>query len=286
MTNATSISVVIPAYNAAGFVGNAIESVLAQSLQPIEILVVDDGSADDTADVVARYPSPVRVIRQANGGPAAARNHGVREATGDWIALLDADDTWLPPKLEGQAEFTGSPDVGVIHSWPYPTSVPARAGFDELWKRNIVHTSAALVRRAAFDEVGGFDEDRALISVEDYNLWLRMAAKSWKFVYCPGTLHSYSPAPNNLSSQRAKMARAEMVNIDKIGALLEMPPSKIKQRRVEVCHEYAREMLHHREMTEARRLLLAEPSLRNAGWLLATLTPRALLDWRRGLAEV
>ncbi len=285
MKQTPSISVVIPAYNSAGFIGSAIESVLSQTLPATEVIVVDDGSSDNTAEVVSKYPAPVRLIRQANGGPAAARNHGIREAVGDWIGLLDADDAWLPTKLERQAELTGDPKVGVIHSWPGATSVPARANFNDLWERNIVHTSSVLVRQSAVNQAGGFDEDRALISVEDYNLWLKIAANNWEFVLCPGALHVYSPAPNNLSSQREKMAAAEMVNIEKIGKLLKLSPAKVKNRRVSVCREYAREMLYHREMTAARRLLLSQPSLRTAGWLLATLTPPALLDWRRGLAH-
>src|SRR5215831_9228869 len=94
------ISVVIPAYNAEGCVGRAIESALSQTHRPIEVLVVDDGSLDGTSEVVASYPAPVRLLRKANGGPASARNLAAREARGDWLALLDADDSWLPEKLE------------------------------------------------------------------------------------------------------------------------------------------------------------------------------------------
>src|SRR5580700_8639860 len=98
-TTAPTISVVIPAYNAARFVGSAIESALAQTSTPLEVLVIDDGSRDDTAAVVQQYAAPVGLLRQSNGGPASARNHGVRVARGEWIAFLDADDTWLPQKL-------------------------------------------------------------------------------------------------------------------------------------------------------------------------------------------
>ena len=97
--NAPRVSVVIPAYNAAAYLRRALHSVLAQTVPAHEIIVVDDGSEDGTADYVERTFPMVRVLRQPNGGPGAARNRGVREASGDWIGLWDADDMWLPEKL-------------------------------------------------------------------------------------------------------------------------------------------------------------------------------------------
>ena len=106
---ADTVSVIIPAYNADKHVERAIDSALAQTLQPVEILVIDDGSRDRTAEFASRFPSPVRLIRQENGGPATARNRGAREATGDWLALLDADDWWFPDKLRIQLAFHAEP---------------------------------------------------------------------------------------------------------------------------------------------------------------------------------
>src|SRR5262245_39908172 len=97
-----NVSVVIPSYNSAAYLPAAIDSVLAQTARDLEVIVVDDGSTDDTPDVVARYGPPVRGIRQANAGVAAARNRGIAEARGRYIAFLDADDTWEPVKLERQ----------------------------------------------------------------------------------------------------------------------------------------------------------------------------------------
>jgi len=96
------VSVVVPTYNGATLVADAVRSILSQTVPPQEILVVDDGSTDDTPDVCATFPAPVRYIRQSNGGVSAARNRGIAEARGDWIALADADDVWLPTKLEVQ----------------------------------------------------------------------------------------------------------------------------------------------------------------------------------------
>jgi glycosyltransferase involved in cell wall biosynthesis len=100
-----TIAVVIPAYNAAGYIRRAIDSVLAQTRRPDEIIVVDDGSTDDTATVVQSYGSGVKLIRQANAGASAARNTGINAATSEWIAFLDGDDEWLPNKLQLQTEL-------------------------------------------------------------------------------------------------------------------------------------------------------------------------------------
>jgi glycosyltransferase involved in cell wall biosynthesis len=112
-----SISVVIPTYNSAAFVVSAVESVLRQEHEPAEIIVIDDGSTDDTAQALAPYRQSIRYITQPNSGPAAARNRGVGAARSDWIAFLDADDVWLPGKLRRQVEcMTSNPRAGLIHS--------------------------------------------------------------------------------------------------------------------------------------------------------------------------
>lgn len=94
------VSVVIPAYDAEGFLARAVESVLGQSIPPREILVVDDGSTDGTADVARRLGERIRYLRQENAGPSGARNRGIGAAAGEWVAFLDADDWWLPRRLE------------------------------------------------------------------------------------------------------------------------------------------------------------------------------------------
>jgi cellulose synthase/poly-beta-1,6-N-acetylglucosamine synthase-like glycosyltransferase len=113
-----TVSVIIPAYNAAPQIGRAIESALAQTHAPLEILVVDDGSRDRTAEIVGRLPPPVRLIRKENGGPATARNLGAREARGEWLALLDADDWWFPDKLRAQLACVTDESVGLVHCLP------------------------------------------------------------------------------------------------------------------------------------------------------------------------
>lgn len=98
----SGVSVVVPTYNRARFIEEAVESILAQSLPPLEVIIVDDGSTDDTANVCARFHEPVRYIRRQNEGAAAARNAGIRAAMGDWVAFCDSDDIWKPRKLQLQ----------------------------------------------------------------------------------------------------------------------------------------------------------------------------------------
>ncbi len=291
MTMTPTISVLIPAYNAAAYVGRAIESALAQTYPPLEILVIDDGSTDPTAEVVARYPAPVRLLRQPNGGPAAARNHGAREAKGEWLSLLDADDLWLPQKLETQLPYTAEAGVGVIHA---PDTmdrrrVPVRATFDSLWECNTVSNSSALIRRAAFEQVGGLDEDRALIGVEDWNLWLRLAYHGWEFVCCSKPLFHYTPAEGNLSSQWERMLRADIVNIEKIARQFQLDRRRLVQRKGVLYAEVGRSYFNDRRLTEARNAFAASlrlrPSLARFGWWLATFMPTGLLDYRRRVVQ-
>jgi glycosyltransferase involved in cell wall biosynthesis len=110
-----TVSVVIPCYNASPFLRETLESVLRQTHPPLEVIVVDDGSTDDSAAIAESFGSPVRVIRQKNQGESVARNRGIDEAHGEWVGLLDADDVWLPEKLERQLECAG-PDATALHT--------------------------------------------------------------------------------------------------------------------------------------------------------------------------
>jgi len=186
-TDAT-VSVVIPTFNRASVITRALESILLQTRPPDEILVVDDGSTDDTAERVrAEFPG-VRLIEQENRGVGAARNAGIRAATGTWIALLDSDDEWLVEKLERQLRaVTTELETVLCHT-------------DEIWIRRgrrvnpmkkhrkhgghifghclplcVISPSSVLLHRRLFETVGWFDED--LPACEDYDLWLRVTAR-------------------------------------------------------------------------------------------------------------
>jgi glycosyltransferase involved in cell wall biosynthesis len=191
------VSVIIPAYNAENFVMRAIQSVFEQNYQPLEILLIDDGSTDGTAALVEREAPEIQIIRQANAGVAAARNAGLRHATGELICFLDADDGWFPGKLAAQVNYLQAhPEVGLVyHSWlvwkpdadghyadpkqPSLTSADVidseKSGwiYHKLLLDCIVHTSTAMIRRPIAQTVGFFDTN--LTNGEDYNYWLRVS---------------------------------------------------------------------------------------------------------------
>ncbi len=186
------ISVVIPCYNAQAYLAEAIESALNQSYTHIEILILDDGSTDDSPRIAKSYKNENRLIylHQENSGLSSARNLGIRHSSGKYIALLDADDRWEPYKLSRQMEtFQTAPSCGMVFT-DYSTfdsqglrdsrrNADHHAGIVEysqlLSRSNFIYPSTVLIRRSVFDVCGSFDE--SLRSIEDYDMWLRIAQK-------------------------------------------------------------------------------------------------------------
>lgn len=206
------ISVVIPAYNAASFLPRCLESVFAQTLKPEEVLVIDDGSTDNTAALSEEMGA--RVVRRKNGGLSAARNTGIKTASSEWIALLDADDRWAPEKLERQAACAGSDtvlvytgvrmfdDSGVLEESSAIDAISAR---EMLRYSNPITPSSVLVRRKALMQDGGFRED--IRACEDWEMWYRLQ-RLGQFVAVPGALTDYYVHPNSLSANPARMLQA------------------------------------------------------------------------------
>jgi glycosyltransferase involved in cell wall biosynthesis len=183
------VSVVIPTFNSAGFLVQAIQSVLAQTYQDFEIIVVDDASTDNTESAIQRFGNRVSYIRQESGGPSAARNRGILQSRGELIAFLDADDLWRPTKLARQVEymaqhseavlvytdFTRGPEPGSNNQsrlQAFQQRNPVSA-FQGLLLENFIATSTVMVRRSALATSGLFDP--ALRGSEDLDLWLRLA---------------------------------------------------------------------------------------------------------------
>lgn len=180
------ISVIIPTCNRAWTLANAIDSVLAQTLPPKEIIVVDDGSTDDTPDLLAAYDKRIRVFTQPNQGVSAARNLGIRNSCGDYIALLDSDDAWKPEKLACQMDFFFEhPDAMICQTqeiWirngkrvnpMQKHKKPSGMIFGPSLHRCLVSPSAVMMKKAVFDLKGMFNQDFAVC--EDYDLWLRIS---------------------------------------------------------------------------------------------------------------
>jgi glycosyltransferase involved in cell wall biosynthesis len=172
------VSVVVPVFNAGVRLHEAISAIERQCYEPVEIIVVDDGSTDDTPAAIRRLGSRVRVLRQPNAGPAAARNRGLSIARGDLFAFLDADDLWPEGKLLLQVgRLTDDPDVDVvlgrISYVPESGSLVPDLRFEDPEARTIsnVHLGSGVYRRTAFERVGGFDE--TLRFSEDHDWFLR-----------------------------------------------------------------------------------------------------------------
>lgn len=231
--SAPTVSVIVPAYNAAAFLRRAIDSVLGQTWRDVELIVVDDGSTDDTLQVLAGYGDGLRVLTQANAGPAAARNRGLRESHGEFVAFLDADDWWLPAKLERQVALMRSrPEVGfcstasrvVTHAdapttdWPCCTAdMPL---LETLFVRSAAisgSTSGVLARRTPLIEAGGFDE--SLRGFEDPDLWIRLSARVG-YACIPEPLTVVVRTPESVSSHLPRMRTATLASLRKNRNLL------------------------------------------------------------------
>lgn len=188
------VSVIVPAFNAERSIDAALESVFTQTFTDFEVVVVDDGSTDATARHLAEWGDRIRVFRQANAGPAAARNRAIGESRGELIAFLDADDIWLPSKLAMQVDyFAAYPQTGLLHTVAVNQAAsdgreapgttvglppePPRGVFCDLFHTDLdINTLTVMVPRRVLDDVGLFDERRE-IHVEDWDLWLRIAAR-------------------------------------------------------------------------------------------------------------
>jgi len=225
--HSTTISVIIPTFNRAGRIGRAVKSVLSQTLQPDEIIVIDDGSSDETSSVIEQYLPTVKYHRQGNKGVSSARNAGIRMAKGDWIAFLDSDDEWFPEKSSKQMKaLSGNLDMKICHS-------------NEIWYRNgrrvnpkkkhekvggyiyrkclplcIISPSSVMIHKGIFDEVGLFDE--SLPVCEDYDLWLRICSK-WPVLYLKEYLIiKYGGHEDQLSRKFWGMDRFRIRSLEKI----------------------------------------------------------------------
>lgn len=183
-----SVSVVIPTFNRGWTLRAALDSVLAQTWRDFELIVVDDGSTDNTSEILHSYGPVVKVVRQDNAGVSAARNKGVQSAGGEFIAFLDSDDRWLPDKLSVQVDFFNSQPEAVIcqteEIWirngkrVNPKKVhkkPSGRIFEASLALCLVSPSAVMLRRSFFNAIGGFDE--TLPACEDYDLWLRIGSR-------------------------------------------------------------------------------------------------------------
>ena len=223
----TMISVIVPTYNRAQQLPRALDSILCQSCSPKEIIVVDDGSTDETSALMtSEYPEIV-FIQQQNAGVSSARNVGIKRASGDWIAFLDSDDEWLPEKLEIQMKaLYENPEIKICHT-------------NEIWIRNgkrvnpkkkhekfggwifqkclplcCISPSSVIIHKSIFKEIGLFDY--SLPVCEDYDLWLRITARNPVLYIEEPFLIKYGGHEDQLSKKYWGMDRFRIKSLEKI----------------------------------------------------------------------
>ncbi len=237
------VSVIMPAFNVAPYIGASIESVIAQTAPDWELLIVDDGSTDTTAQSVEAYAAKdprVRLIRQVNRGISAARNRALRESTGAFIATLDSDDIWEPNFLEVQlAVFARQPEVDVVtgNGWflggrwhgsparPYPDPRPQPTLATMLADETAIFIMS-IMRRRVYSAVGEFDE--TLITNEDYDFWLRAAAAGFKFARNDEPLGHYRRRSDSMSANHVRMVTGILQVYEKMRSSLIGRPNELR----------------------------------------------------------
>jgi glycosyltransferase involved in cell wall biosynthesis len=242
------VSVIIPTYNRAHVVPEAIESVLLQTYPHIEVIVVDDGSTDNTPECLQQFASRVRVITQANAGPAAARNRGIEVAKGELIAFLDSDDLWLPTKLERQVTLLEQAGMSVpccvcnirmqwseLEACSFDIAaldphleegIWANAG-EVLSTRFLLFTQGVVIRREVLGRIGGFDESLWLL--EDHELALRLSLESpWGFIRDPLVIWRESKTGSLYQSA----ARDEIRQVEPLVEILDRHLSRLQKSSV------------------------------------------------------
>jgi len=243
-----TISVVIPVYNGAKTIRETIASVLAQSFEDLEVLVINDGSTDETGEIVQRIADPrLKLLNYPNAGLAASRNRGIHRAKGEYISFIDADDLWTPDKLAAQYQaLQEHPQAQVAYSWTdwidehsrviAPGSTIDRSGnvYPYMLLCNILASgSNPLISRQALAEVGDFDE--SLRAAEDWDLWIRLAAR-YEFIAVPQPQIQYRRLSYSMSGNLARQERETLKVIRK--AFEAAPPQWQFLRRPSLANVY------------------------------------------------
>lgn len=247
MTKCPRVSVLIPAYNAMDYLPDTLETVLAQDFQDYEVVIVNDGSSDSIEDWFSHQSdSRLRLVSQSNKGLAGARNTGIRESKGEYLALLDADDLWHPSKLGLQVKMLDqNSTVGLVYTWMTlidhegrPTGRFLKAQeegwvWPDLMNRNFVGCgSTPLVRRSCFDHVGLFDENLGSY-MEDLDMWLRLAL-NYQFKVVKQPLVFYRQRPNSASKNYEAMLRSATILLEKA---FSNPPANISTEELSLIKE-------------------------------------------------
>jgi len=286
---AQKISVIIPAYNAARWIAKAIDSAASQTLAPCEIIVVDDGSTDDTPLILSRYGDAIRAIRQENAGVSAARNAGMRQAAGDWLAFLDADDIWLPEKLARvMAHAAQAPQIALfshdvfvidemgniigIYRFEPISGYIAR----KLVMKNWIITSTAVMRADAARESGWYHTN--IKRGEDWHYWIRVASK-YPIAHIHEPMAMYRRLPEGALRSDLDACLADNLQVvEYAGRIIGLTGPEMLDARAGVYRESVVRRLASLDPAAARRELaevkkLAGWTATDAGMWLASLFP-------------
>lgn len=243
-SNQPLVSIVVPVYNSEHYLSAALESVLAQTYRPVEIIAIDDGSTDNSSGILSTFSRHIQIIRQANTGQGIARNRACAASKGSIIAFIDADDLWDQAKLEKQVaildHFPGAvatycdcrtiDEMGAVTSTTTALGTPRPSGnvLQQLLIGNcVISPSLALVRRDAFIQAGGFNESQSRAS-EDYGLWLTLATLG-PFIYSPETLASYRRYKSQTTQDplfNYNKALGDLCSFDRIAPYMEQNTNK------------------------------------------------------------
>jgi glycosyltransferase involved in cell wall biosynthesis len=281
--NSPLVSVVIPTYNYGRYIGQAIDSALAQTYRPCEIIVVDDGSTDNTSEVLSGYGNKIRAFTQPNGGPASARNRGIQCVQGEFIAFLDADDFWLPHKLERQLDvlraFSGtamiSTEMVAITNESGMAVDPVKGGtpisstsiirLRDLLEYAPMIPSSVLIPKEYFRVLGFFDE--SLQGAEDMEMWWRVACH-YPIVRVDERLTGYRVHSGSISHNPESMLRNHLRFLDKAFTKLPQLRGKRYWRRLAEARMY-REVAYMRHVKGERLAAAAAIVHSVASWPLA-----------------
>jgi glycosyltransferase involved in cell wall biosynthesis len=212
------VSVILPVYNREALIARAVESVLAQTWRPLELLVVDDGSTDGTRAVLETFGDRITVLEQRHGGAYAARNLALRHAHGQLVAFIDSDDVWLPDKLSRQVPLLQRPEVGLVFGDAlhvperkrtcFQVSPPARGRTaDRFAFANFVPTITVLARRSCLEDAGGFSEENEISC--DYLMWFRIALRH-ELDYVDDVVAEYTVHPGGISYDLGRAIASRM----------------------------------------------------------------------------
>jgi cellulose synthase/poly-beta-1,6-N-acetylglucosamine synthase-like glycosyltransferase len=293
------VSVVVPVYNGGPFLRKAIDSILSQTYKSIELIVVDDGSVDDSADIISSYGPRLQPIRQPNAGVAHARNAGIRAARGDFIAFLDQDDWWLPTKVAKQVELFGQDDdLGLVHTDTAFYHDPSASfierinclrpelltgrSFERLLLGNAILNSSVMVRRSVLNAVGTINTEIRGNTIQDYDLWLRIAKQSsFGFIAEKLVVYRLHPGQGMWDARRSLVEELDLV--ERLVAETRTPPSaEMRARMAKLLDEVGVAHLDAGDVELARqcfgRALKNQYSWRAAVLLALALLPLPLIN--------